>query len=118
MIYEYDDQGNPKMREYELVVVGVMKTDYSKRGTEGIIMNIADMKRLEEEYKKLSKNSGMGGGSVVMYGGSSGTKVKGYDQVYVKVDDVNHVGAVEQMIKDIGYQTSSMTQYREDMQSR
>jgi len=95
MIYEYDDQGNPKMREYELVVVGVMKTDYSKRGTEGIIMNIADMKRLEEEYKKLSKNSGMGGGSVVMYGGSSGTKVKGYDQVYVKVDDVNHVGAVE-----------------------
>lgn len=29
MIYEYDDQGNPKMREYELVVVGVMKTDYS-----------------------------------------------------------------------------------------
>ena len=51
MIYEYDDQGNPKMREYELVVVGVMKTDYSKRGTEGIIMNIADMKRLEEEYK-------------------------------------------------------------------
>ena len=87
-------------------------------GTEGIIMNIADMKRLEEEYKKLSKNSGMGGGSVVMYGGSSGTKVKGYDQVYVKVDDVNHVGAVEQMIKDIGYQTSSMTQYREDMQKQ
>lgn len=81
-------------------------------------MNIADMKRLEEEYKKLSKNSGMGGGSVVMYGGSSGTKVKGYDQVYVKVDDVNHVGAVEQMIKDIGYQTSSMTQYREDMQKQ
>ena len=118
MIYEYDDQGNPKIREYELVVVGVMKTDYSKRGTEGIIMNIADMKRLEEEYKKLSKNSGMGGGSVVMYGGSSGTKVKGYDQVYVKVDDVNHVGAVEQMIKDIGYQTSSMTQYREDMQKQ
>ncbi len=60
----------------------------------------------------------MGGGSVVMYGGSSGTKVKGYDQVYVKVDDVNHVGAVEQMIKDIGYQTSSMTQYREDMQKQ
>lgn len=53
-----------------------------------------------------------------MYGGSSGTKVKGYDQVYVKVDDVNHVGAVEQMIKDIGYQTSSMTQYREDMQKQ
>lgn len=31
---------------------------------------------------------------------------------------MNHVGAVEQMIKDIGYQTSSMTQYREDMQKQ
>lgn len=118
MIYDYDEQGNPKTRDYQLVVVGVVKTDYSKQGTTGILMNIEDMKRLEEEYKKLSKNSGMGGGSVVMYGGSSGTKVKGYDQVYVKVDDVNHVGAVEQMIKDIGYQTSSMTQYREDMQKQ
>ena len=62
--------------------------------------------------------AGMGGGSVVMYGGSSGTKVKGYDKVFDKEDAVNHVGEVEQMIKDIGYQTSSMTQYREDMQKQ
>lgn len=115
MIYAYDDQGNEKTRDYELVVVGVMRTDYSKDGTTGIIMNIEDMKRLEEEYKKLSKNSG--GGSSVWISGS-GTSVGGYDQVYVKVDNVNNVAAVEEAIQEIGYETWSMSQYREDMQKQ
>lgn len=115
MIYSYDDQGNAKTRDYELIVVGVMKTDYSKDGTSGIIMNIEDMKRLEEEYKKLSKNSG--GGSSVWISGS-GSSVGGYDQVYVKVDNVNNVAAVEEAIKEIGYETWSMSQYREDMQKQ
>ena len=114
MIYAYDDQGNPKTRDYQLVVVGVVKTDYSKQG---IIMNIADMKRLEEEYKKLSKTSGGGSGSMII-GGTGSQKVKGYNQVYVKTDDVNHVAEVEKEIKAIGYQTSSMSQYREDMQKQ
>lgn len=117
MAYDYDDQGNPKIKEYELVVVGVMRTDYSKDGTSGIIMDIADMKRLEEEYNKLSKGSGGGGGTVII-GGSGSTQVGGYNQVYVKVDDVNHVADVEDAIKEIGYETSSMSQYREDMQKQ
>ncbi len=118
MTYGYDDQGNPKTRDYELIVVGVMRTDYSKDGTGGIIMNIEDMKRLEEEFKKLSKGSGGGGSSVVIGGGSGSSKIEGYDQVYVKVDDVNHVADVEAAIKEIGYETSSMSQYREDMQKQ
>ena len=118
MNYGYDDQGNAKTREYELVVVGVMRTDYSKDGTSGIIMSIEDMKRLEEEYKKLSKGSGGGGYGIVIGGSSGTTKVEGYDQVYVKVNDVNNVADVEAMIKEIGYETSSMSQYREDMQKQ
>ncbi len=66
--------------EYELVVVGVMKTGLPKRGTEGIISEYCRYEAAGGRVKKLSKNTGMGGGSVVMYGGSSGTKVKGYDQ--------------------------------------
>ncbi len=118
MIYDYDDQGNPKTRDYQLVVVGVMKTDYSKQGTTGILMNIEDMKRLEEEYKKLSKGNGGGGGGTVVIGGMGGQKVKGYNQVYVKANDVNNVAEVEKEIKAIGYETSSMSQYREDMQKQ
>ncbi len=118
MIYGYDDQGNAKSRDYEIIVVGVMKTDYAKQGTDGIIMSIADMKKLEEEYKKLSKNSGGGGASYSYSFGDGSTKVEGYDSVYVKVDDVNNVAKVEEQITDIGYQTSSMSQYREDMQKQ
>ncbi len=118
MTYGYDDQGNPKSRDYELVVVGVMKSDYAKDGSTGIIMDINDMKRLEEEYKKLSKGSGGGGGSTIIGGSGSGTKVEGYDRVYVKATDVNHVADVEDLIKEIGYETSSMSQYREDMQKQ
>lgn len=117
MRYSFDDQGNAKTRDYELIVVGIVKSNNSNQGTKGIIMNIDDMKRLEEEYKKLSKGQGGGGGGVV-YGGMSGNKVKGYNQVYVKVDDVDNVGVVEQAIKDIGYSTHSMTQIREDMQKQ
>ena len=118
MIYDYDEQGNPKTRDYELVVVGVMKTDYTKQGTTGIVMNIEDMRRLEEEFKKLSKGTGVGGGGTVIIGGSGTQKVEGYNQVYVKVDDVNHVADAEAAIKAIGYETSSMSQYREDMQKQ
>ena len=117
MIYDYDEQGNPKTRDYQLVVVGVVKTDYSKQGTTGILMNIEDMKRLEEEYKKLSKGNSSGGGTVII-GGSGSQKVGGYNQVYVKVDDVDHVAGVETAIKEIGYETNSMSQYREDMQKQ
>ena len=60
MIYEYDDQGNPKMREYELVVVGVMKTDYSKRGTEGnqFIGNIASGTESSADFTIQTANAG------------------------------------------------------------
>ena len=34
------------------------------------------------------------------------------------MDDVNHVADVEAAIKEIGYETSSMSQYREDMQKQ
>lgn len=125
MIYGYDDQGEPKAQDYELIVVGVMKTDYSKECTTGILMNIADMKRLEEDYKKLTKKAGGGSGggigsATVSVGGMGHgpDKVEGYDQVYVKVDEVDHVVQVEQTIKELGYETHSMSQYREDMQKQ
>ena len=53
---------------------------------------------------------------------SNGTVMReqdnGYQEVYVKVDDVENVGEVEEWIHDIGYeQTNSMTQIREEMQA-
>lgn len=114
MITGYDDNGNPTTREYDLEVVGIMKSDYAKDGSMGMVMSIEDMKWLETQYKKYSKG---GGGSVSYYGGT-GQKTGGYDQVYVKTDDVNTVSKVEQAIQEIGYNTYSMSQTREDMQKQ
>lgn len=99
------DEQNPKTREWELVVVGVLETDDRQWWTRsGIVMRMDDLKAVEAEYKKLI-----------------GDKTKSsdtYDDVYVKVDDVKNVEAVEQAIKDMGFTTWSMTQIRESMQDQ
>ena len=119
MIYDYDEQGNPKTRDYELVVVGVMKTDYTKQGTTGIVMNIEDMQPPGGRVSKsFPRAPAWAAAATVIIGGSGTQKVEGYNQVYVKVDDVNHVADAEAAIKAIGYETSSMSQYREDMQKQ
>ena len=113
MIMGYDDQGNPKTQDYTLDVVGVMVQDYAKSGSTGMVMSVEDMKWLESEYKK---NSDSGGGGMVIIGGMGGQSTGGYDQVYVKTDNVNTVEETEQIIQDVGYQTYSMTETRKQAQ--
>lgn len=119
-LISYDSNGNEKKQEYQLVVVGVFKQDDSKQyfTNAGIAMRVQDLKMLSDAYKKLSggKNSG---GSYMITGSGQQLKQKdnGYETVYVKVDDVDNVEDVEKQIKDLGYETSSMTQIREEMQA-
>lgn len=111
----YDEQlGEPKFREYPLQVVGVLKQDFAKEGSMGMMMSVADMKWLEKEFKKYS-DSGRGGGVVYAMGGG-GQKTGGYDQVFVKTQDVSAVESVEGQINDIGYQTYSMEHERKQAQ--
>lgn len=118
----YDTNGNEKSQDFELVVMGVFVSDTSKNyfTESGIVMRISDMKMLEQTYEKLSgkKNSSSGG---VIISGSSGImreQDNGYQEVYVKVDDVDNVEDVENWLHDIGYeQTNSMTQIRNEMQA-
>lgn len=127
MQYGYDETtGEAKYKDYELVVAGIIKEnemggqmDYS------FVMNINDIKKMEQDYKKLSKSSGGGGGGGgVMYSYGYGgmedgtTQVGGYDQVYVKVDNVKNMSVVEKSIQDIGYQINSMSQLRQNLQGQ
>lgn len=118
----YDNNGDTKTQEFQLVVVGVFARDDSKQQftNSGIVMRVEDMKMLEAAYKKLSGNKGGGGGSYMI--DSSGhtfqQKDNGYQQVFVKVTDVDSVAEVEQQINDLGYETYSMTQIREEMQAQ
>lgn len=127
MVYGYNDDGTEKVKEYELVVVGILNgsmDDWAVTG--GVVMDISDMKKLENEYKKLTKSSGgsSGGGYAVSYyggmgmGGDNTVQVGGYEQIFVKVDNVKNMPEVEKAIKDIGYQISSMSQWRETLQGQ
>ena len=109
----YDSNGNEKTKEYELVVVGVFLQDDAKGyfTNSGLAMRVSDLKMLSREYQTLSGNRSQ----VVM--GQSQNQSNGYESVLVKVDDVDHVADVEQQIKDLGYETYSMTQIREEMQA-
>lgn len=116
----YDSNGNEKTEDYQLVVVGVFQQDDAKQyfTNAGIAMRVADMQMLSKAYQKLSGNKQSGGSYMIT---SSGQQLKqkdnGYENVYVKVDDVDNVSDVEQEIKDLGYETYSMTQIREEMQA-
>lgn len=114
--YDYDPETQKtKTLDYQLVVVGVLKEDYSKNFYGGLVMNVDTLKALETAYAKVNKT---GGGSVMISSDGRQITQKGYDTVYVKVDDMNHVPEVEAKIKELGYQTQSMTQQREEMQKQ
>jgi ABC-type antimicrobial peptide transport system permease subunit len=100
----YTDSDNKVAATYELVVVGIMTSDYSKGyfTDSGLIMRIGDMEKLEKAYMKTNKIKAQ--------------PTKGYQDVYVKVDDVQNVADTEQWLKDFGYDTYSMSQQREEMQ--
>ena len=103
------------------MVVGTFVSDYSKHyfTDSGMVMRLSDMKMLEEAYQKLSGTKKSQSQSYMI---SNGVMMKekdnGYQEVYVKVDEVDNVSDVESWIKDQGYETYSMTQIREDMQAQ
>lgn len=124
VMYDYGTgQGDEKYLEYELVPVGMLKTGASDWPvTSGIVMSIEDLKKIEADYKKATKQNGTsgGGGGMFYYGGGEDgtTMVNGYDNVFVKVNDVKNMPDVEKQIKDLGYQISSMSEVRKDLQGQ
>ena len=118
----YDNNGNEKTTDFELVVVGTFQRDDSKEyfTNSGIAMRIEDMKRIEAAYKKLTGNRGNGGGSYMIdaSGNQFQQKDNGYNRVFVKINEVDNVADVEEQIKELGYETFSMTQIREEMQGQ
>ena len=116
-----DNNGKEKKQDYELVVVGTFVSDYSKHyfTDSGMVMRLSDMKMLEEAYQKLSGTQKRQSQSYMISNGvMMQEKDNGYQEVYVKVDEVDNVSDVESWIKDQGYETYSMTQIREDMQAQ
>jgi len=117
-----------RTRTYELVPVGMISGGSGDwMISNGIIMSLDNIKFLENEYRRASGTTGGGGGSGWGGGwispgrpgdGGETTTVEGYDTVYVKVNDVRNVAAVETAIRQIGYQIYSMSEIRNQMQGQ
>lgn len=102
------DIDNPKTKTWKLKVVGTMAMDERNYWTQnGIVLRLKDMKMLAKESKSLSPNT---------FYGSTGENE--YQNVYVKVDELDHVDEVSQAIKDLGFGTYSMSDTREAMQQQ
>lgn len=119
-----EETGEPKYKEYELVPVGMISAGMSDyQISSGIIMSVENLKKIEEEYKRLTKSGsgsgGYSGGYMSFGGGDDGTtNVGGYDSVYVKVNDSANMNDVELAIKKIGYSISSMSETRKQLQGQ
>lgn len=106
-VLTYNDRGEEvKAASYELVVVGVLVSDYAKHycTDSGIIMRIEDVKMLEALCAKAN--------------GQKYEDNSNYQEVYVKCANVDCVAEVEEWIHtEMGFpETYSMTQVRESMQ--
>ena len=103
------DPDAPKEKTWKLKVVGTMAVNEKYYWTQsGIVLRLKDMKMLiEENNHLLNKNNNY-----------YETDLTEYQNVYVKVDDMDNVDEVGEAIKAYGFSTYSMSDTREEMQKQ
>lgn len=102
-----DQGGDIKIVSTTLKVQGIVEQNNNIYQTySGVIMDIAALRRLEEEYFRIN--------NIRL---TNSQKEVNYNQVYVKAKTIDDVEAVEEYLQDIGYNTWSMSSIREEMQN-
>lgn len=105
---QFDETGNLKtysgdIRQHKLTSPGIIKGDSSKDYGQAIAyIDYKFFANLKEEYYKVN-------------GLKMTNNDKMFDQVYVKVDDIENVADVEAQIKELGFDTWSAEQMRGQM---
>lgn len=94
----------PNYKEYKIKTVGVLQEGDMDKDW-GIYMPISTVQKLIKEKEKVE--------NVRPQPGSR--QNKGYPTVLVKVDDINNVQEVQQIIKDMGYQAYSLNDWLNEM---
>ena len=107
MTLTFNDADGKTAGTYQLVVVGVMTSDFGIGyfTDSGMVMRLTDLQKIEAAYKKANKIKD-----------TTSTK-NGYNQVNVKVDKVDNVQGVEDQIDAFGFETYSMSKVRKEMQA-
>ena len=105
MTLTHGDADNPKEMTWKLQVVGTMAMDEKNYWTQsGIVLRLKDMKMLMKESADLLNTK---------YDDNAE-----YQNVYVKVDEIENVDAVNEAIKEYGLSTYSMSDTRKEMQKQ
>lgn len=101
------EESGGKSVSYKIKVVGVLKEDSKNYQLQyGMIMRLSDMQMLKTQNAKLNKTG-------------YNVKTSTYNTVYVKVDDMNNVDGVSEIIKDeMGFSVYSMSDERKSMQQQ
>lgn len=86
----------------KLKIVGQLKENYDagEETGSGLIMRLSDMEKLQKQIQKISGQK----------------KAKEYSQVVVNVKDIKGVEQVENMVRQMGFQTYSMESIRKPME--
>ncbi len=96
------------VKPIKLKCTGTLVEDWGKNPAPShcIFMDITFAKKLEERYRKLNNVKDDGGNK------------NGYNRASVKVESVSDVAAVEQQIKDLGFDTYSMESVRKPLEEQ
>lgn len=98
--------GNKKPKLYKVKGVGILEESQDEKAY-SIFMNIEYLKKIMKENQRFQ------GGSTIKIGGG---QQEGYQQVKVKVKDMNDVQKVQDQIKQMGYGAYSLTDVLKSMQ--
>lgn len=99
MIRTEDQAEKVNYPQYKGKVIGVLSenNDMSYRS----MMNLSDLKKIVQDKNKAEKSPETGN--------------KGYDEVWIYVDQVEDVQSVSEAVKDMGFQTYSLNDWLESM---
>ena len=107
VINKDDGTASKKVKAKKLNCTGIMVEDWSRNPSPyGIFMDVNYLRSLEKEYNKVNNVK------------EDKKKVFSYNNVYVKVDDMKHVAAVEEILQGYGYQTDSMESIRKPLEEQ
>jgi ABC-type antimicrobial peptide transport system permease subunit len=102
------ENSTAKAKPVKLKCIGTLAEDYSKnpQPSHSVFMDVNYAKKLKEKYNKLNNVK------------ADVNKKTGYDSASVKVKSVGDVAAVEQKIKDYGFDTYSMESVRKPLEQQ
>lgn len=103
-----EDEKDKKTLEYEMQACGIVKGDRKKsyESLRGIFMDIDQLKEIQKEYNKINGIK------------TSNKKDDTYESVKVKVEDISLVEPIQNAIKEMGFETSSMEDIRKPMEQQ